>query len=113
MTRYGRGDIRCGKTPEVAGSQYFKSVKFVRVNVIFGRENRKIVREEGFWRNLAAKMKKLSAKEDFAWERRSQAPGFFLPKLTQMLTDQIRVGEGKKTVGTVSKGTKKFHKYTD
>jgi len=65
------------------------------------------------WRNLAAKMKKLSAKEDFAWERRSQAPGFFLPKLTQMLTDQIRVGEGKKTVGTVSKGTKKFHKYTD
>ena len=71
---------RCGKTPEVAGSLYFKSVKFVRVNVIFGRENRKIVREEGFWRNLAAKMKKLSAKEDFAWERRSQAPGFF-PKL--------------------------------
>jgi len=31
-------------------------------------------------RILAAKMKKLSAKEDFAWERRSQAPGFF-PKL--------------------------------
>ena len=29
------------------------------------------------WRNLAAKMKKLSAKENFAWERRSQAPGFF------------------------------------
>ena len=51
------------------------------MNVIFGRENRKIAREEGFWRNLAAKMKKLSAKEDFAWERRSQAPGFF-PKLT-------------------------------
>ena len=68
---------RCEKTPEVAGSLYFKSEKFVRLNVIFGRENWKIVREEGFWRNLAAKMKKLSAKEDFAWERRSQAPGFF------------------------------------
>ena len=35
-------------------------VKFVRENVIFGRENEKIVRERGF-----------------AWERRSQAPGFF------------------------------------
>ena len=44
---------RCGKTPEVAGSLYFKSVKFVRVNVISGRENRKIVQEKGFWRDLA------------------------------------------------------------
>ena len=35
-------------------------VKFVRENAIFGRENEKIVRERGF-----------------AWERRSQAPGFF------------------------------------
>ena len=35
-------------------------VKFVRENVIFGCENKKIVRERGF-----------------AWERRSQAPGFF------------------------------------
>ena len=45
--------LQVWKPPEVAGSLYFKSVKFVRVNVIFGRENRKIVREEGFWRDLA------------------------------------------------------------
>ena len=62
---------RCGKTPEVAGSLYFKSVKFVGVNAIFGRENRKIVREEGFWRDLAQFGRK---NEKIV---RSQVPGFF------------------------------------